>query len=54
MHSLCLFQYRRFAYYWNDSASGVIETRVADNIKFVLLGGDGVDGLFTDEVEMFP
>ena len=54
MHSLYLFQYRRFSYYWNYSASGVIETRVADNIAFVLLGGDGVDGLFTDEMEMFP
>ena len=28
--------------------------RLADNLAYVLAGGDGVDGLFTDEMEMFP
>jgi hypothetical protein len=40
------------SYYWNYSAPGAIEWRVADNLAFVLAGGDGVDGLFTDEMEM--
>ena len=43
-----------FSYYWNYSAPGVTEWRVADNLEFVLNGSTGVDGLFTDEMEMFP
>jgi hypothetical protein len=43
-----------FSYYWNYSTPGVTEWRVADNIAFVLNGSTGVDGLFTDEMEMFP
>jgi hypothetical protein len=35
-------------YYWNYSTPGTTEWRVADNMKFVLDGGDGVDGLFTE------
>jgi len=41
-----------FGLYWNYSVPGVADWRVADNIAFVLGGGDGVDGLFTDEMEM--
>ena len=40
--------------YWNYSRPGVIDWRVGDNLAFVRAGGDGVDGLFTDEMEMFP
>lgn len=43
-----------FSYYWNFSAPGVAEWRVRDNLEFVLNGSDSVDGLFTDEMEMFP
>jgi len=41
-----------FGYYWNYSAPGAMEWRVADMLDFVR--GDGVDGLFTDEIEMYP
>jgi hypothetical protein len=41
-----------FGYYWNYSAPSVSDWRIADNLAFVLSGGDGVDGLFTDEMEM--
>ena len=34
-----------FSYYWNYSAPGVIEWRVADNLEFVRNGSDFVDGL---------
>jgi hypothetical protein len=40
--------------YWNYSNPATTPWRVADNLAFVLAGGDGVDGLFTDEMEMFP
>lgn len=42
------------SFYWNYSAPGTIEWRVADVRAFVRSGGEGVDGLFTDEMEMFP
>jgi hypothetical protein len=42
------------SFYWNYSAVGASDWRVRDNLAFVLNGGDGVDGLFTDEMEMFP
>ena len=42
------------SFYWNFSSPGTVEWRVADNLAFVRAGGDGVDGLFTDEMEMFP
>jgi hypothetical protein len=42
------------SFYWNYSAPGVADWRVADNVAFVRAGGSGVDGLFTDEMEMFP
>ena len=41
-------------FYWNYSMPGVSDWRLADNLAYVLSGGDGVDGLFTDEMEMFP
>ena len=43
-----------FGLYWNYSVPGVSDWRLADDVAFVLRGGDGVDGLFTDEMEMFP
>ena len=43
-----------FSFYWNYSAPGAIDWRVDDVLAFVRAGGDGVDGLFTDEMEMFP
>ena len=40
--------------YWNYSAPDAAAFRVADALAFVKSGGDGVDGMFTDELEMFP
>jgi hypothetical protein len=43
-----------FSYYWNYSADGLADWRVQDNLAFVRKGSNAVDGLFTDEIEMFP
>jgi hypothetical protein len=42
-----------FSFYWNYSAPGAVDWRVTDTVAS-LPGGEGVDGLFTDEMEMFP
>ena len=42
------------SYYWNYSSPGVSDWRLADDLAFVLKGGDGVDGLFVDDLGMFP
>ena len=44
-----------FGFYYNYSSPGTSDWRVADTVAFVTAGGPGgADGLFTDEMEMFP